>query len=59
LQRSSTDISLVQQLLPGVSRKRVFAHPHRVHFHKSIEEWTEYGRKIGRRAANLYLRPVH
>lgn len=28
------------------------------HFRKSIEEGTEYGRKIGRRAANLYLRPV-
>jgi hypothetical protein len=29
------------------------------HFRKSIEEGTEYGRKIGQRAANLYLRPVH
>ena len=29
------------------------------HFRKSVEEGTEYGRKIGRRAANLYLRPVH
>jgi hypothetical protein len=29
------------------------------HFRKSIEEGTDYGRKIGRRAANLYLRPVH
>src|SRR4029450_4048090 len=28
------------------------------HFRKSTEEGTEYGRKIGRRAANLYLRPV-
>ncbi len=28
------------------------------HFRKSVEEGTEYGRKIGRRAANLYLRPV-
>jgi len=28
------------------------------HFRKSIEEGTEYGRTIGRRAANLYLRPV-
>jgi hypothetical protein len=28
------------------------------HFRKSIEEGTEYGRKIGQRAANLYLRPV-
>ncbi len=28
------------------------------HFRKSIEEGTAYGRKIGRRAANLYLRPV-
>jgi hypothetical protein len=29
------------------------------HFRKSIEEGTDYGRKIGRRAANRYLRPVH
>jgi hypothetical protein len=29
------------------------------HFRKSVEEGTEYGQKIGRRAANLYLRPVH
>ena len=29
------------------------------HFRKSVEEGTEYGRKIGQRAANLYLRPVH
>ncbi len=29
------------------------------HFRKSIEEGTEYGRRIGRRAANLFLRPVH
>ena len=29
------------------------------HFRKSIEEGTDYGRKIGQRAANLYLRPVH
>jgi hypothetical protein len=29
------------------------------HFRKSIEEGTEYGHKIGKRAANLYLRPVH
>jgi hypothetical protein len=29
------------------------------HFRKSIEEGIKYGRKIGRRAANLYLRPVH
>jgi hypothetical protein len=29
------------------------------HFRKSVEAGTEYGRKIGRRAANLYLRPVH
>ena len=28
------------------------------HFRKSIEEGTAYGQKIGRRAANLYLRPV-
>jgi hypothetical protein len=29
------------------------------HFRKSVEEGTEYGRKIGQRAANLYFRPVH
>jgi hypothetical protein len=29
------------------------------HFRKSIEEGTEYGRKIGKRAANLYLQPLH
>jgi PAP2 superfamily len=29
------------------------------HFRKSVEEGTDYGRKIGKRAANLYLRPVH
>ena len=29
------------------------------HFRKSVEEGTDYGRKIGTRAANLYLRPVH
>ena len=29
------------------------------HFRKSVEAGTEYGRKIGKRAANLYLRPVH
>ena len=29
------------------------------HFRNAIEEGTEYGRKIGRRAVNLYLRPVH
>ena len=28
------------------------------HFRKSIEEGTEYGHKIGKRAANLYLRPA-
>ena len=28
------------------------------HFRKSVEEGTDYGRKIGKRAANLYLRPV-
>ena len=28
------------------------------HFRKSVEEGTEYGRKIGQRAANHYLRPV-
>jgi hypothetical protein len=29
------------------------------HFRKSIEEGTEYGRKIGQRAVDLFLRPVH
>jgi hypothetical protein len=29
------------------------------HFRKAVEEGTEYGRKIGERAASLYLRPVH
>ena len=29
------------------------------HFRKSVEEGTEYGRDIGRRAANLFMRPVH
>ena len=29
------------------------------HFRKSVEEGTDYGRKIGKRAANLYFRPVH
>jgi PAP2 superfamily len=29
------------------------------HFRKSVEEGTEYGRHIGKRAANLYLKPVH
>jgi hypothetical protein len=28
------------------------------HFRNSVEEGTEYGRKIGRRAADLYLRPM-
>jgi VCPO second helical-bundle domain len=28
------------------------------HFRKAVEEGTEYGRKIGERAATLYLRPV-
>jgi hypothetical protein len=28
------------------------------HFRKSVEEGIEYGRKIGRRAVNRYLRPV-
>jgi hypothetical protein len=28
------------------------------HFRKSIEEGTDYGRQIGKRAANLYLKPV-
>jgi hypothetical protein len=29
------------------------------HFRKSIEEGTQYGRKIGERAATNYLQPVH
>jgi hypothetical protein len=29
------------------------------HFRKAVEEGTAYGRKIGERAATLYLRPVH
>jgi hypothetical protein len=29
------------------------------HFRKAVEEGTNYGRDIGRRAANLYFRPVH
>jgi hypothetical protein len=29
------------------------------HFRKSIEEGIRYGGKIGQRAVNLYLRPVH
>ena len=29
------------------------------HFRKSVEEGTDYGRKIGKRAAKHYLRPVH
>jgi hypothetical protein len=29
------------------------------HFRKSVEEGIEYGRKIGKRAVNLYLKPVH
>ena len=29
------------------------------HFRKSIEEGIKYGGKIGQRAVNLYLRPVH
>jgi hypothetical protein len=28
------------------------------HFRHAVEEGTDYGRKIGKRAANLYLRPV-
>ena len=28
------------------------------HFRKSVEEGTAYGRDIGKRAANLYFRPV-
>jgi len=29
------------------------------HFRKAVEEGTDYGRKIGKRSANLYFRPVH
>jgi hypothetical protein len=29
------------------------------HFRKSVEEGTAYGRDIGKRATNLYFRPVH
>jgi hypothetical protein len=29
------------------------------HFRKAVEEGTEYGRKIGKRATNLYFRAVH
>jgi hypothetical protein len=29
------------------------------HFRKSVEEGTDYGRKIGKRAVNLYFLPVH
>jgi hypothetical protein len=29
------------------------------HFRKSVEEGTAYGRKIGKRAVHLYLRPTH
>jgi hypothetical protein len=29
------------------------------HFRKAVEEGTAYGRKIGERAASLYLRPLH
>jgi PAP2 superfamily len=29
------------------------------HFRKSVEEGTDYGRQIAKRAANLYFRPVH
>ena len=29
------------------------------HFRKSVEEGTNYGRKIGKRTVNLYFRPVH
>jgi hypothetical protein len=29
------------------------------HFRKSVLKGTKHGRKIGKRAANLYLRPVH
>ena len=30
-----------------------------IHFRHGVEEGVEHGRKIGQRAANLYLRPVH
>jgi hypothetical protein len=29
------------------------------HFRKAVEEGTDYGRKVGKRAVNLYFRPVH
>jgi len=29
------------------------------HFRKAVEEGTNYGRNIGKRATNLYFRPVH
>jgi hypothetical protein len=29
------------------------------HFRKSVDEGTEYGRNIGKRATNLYFKPVH
>jgi len=29
------------------------------HFRKAVEEGTAYGRQIGKRAANLYFKPVH
>jgi hypothetical protein len=29
------------------------------HFRKSVEEGTDYGRDIGKRAAKLYFRAVH
>ena len=29
------------------------------HFRKAVEEGTDYGRKIGKRAVDLYFRPVH
>ena len=30
-----------------------------IHFRRAVNEGIEHGRKIGRRAANLYLKPVH
>jgi hypothetical protein len=29
------------------------------HFRKAVQEGNHYGHKIGKRAANLYLRPLH
>ena len=40
-------------------RTRIRASSLGIHFRKSIEQGTEYGRKIGRSLPTLYLRPVH